>query len=110
MPPERCFPPVLPDPLRKSAEPFGVSAFRLSARGPTNCGGEDRRLLRRGWTAPRQPHMAMVHVRNYRPLYVIDQYGVMQYVAEPVLAVVPDLEPTAALKSRVEPGLISPSN
>jgi hypothetical protein len=54
--------------------------------------------------------MAMVHVRNYRPLYVIDQYGVMQYVAEPVLAVVPDLEPTAALKSRVEPGLISPSN
>ena len=30
------------------------------------------------------------HIRNYRPLYVIDQYGVMQYADEPLLALAPD--------------------
>jgi len=41
---------------------------------------------------------------NYRPLFVIDQYGVMQYVDAPLLAVAPDREPSAALKLAVEPG------
>jgi len=57
--------------------------------------------------------MAMVedaYVRNYRPLYVIDQYGVMRYVDAPLLAAAPDREPSAALKVAVEPDLISSSN
>jgi predicted transglutaminase-like cysteine proteinase len=65
------------------------------------------------WLTLDNRHMAMVddtYVRNYRPLYVIDQSGVMQYVGAPVLAVAPDLEPLGALKSAVDPGLISPSN
>jgi hypothetical protein len=54
--------------------------------------------------------MAMVedaYIRNYRPLYVIDQYGVMQYVDAPMLAAAPDPEPSAAPKLVAEPGLIS---
>jgi hypothetical protein len=57
--------------------------------------------------------MAMVedaYVRNYRPLFVIDQYGVMQYAEAPLLAVAPDRGSSAALKLAVEPGLISSSN
>jgi hypothetical protein len=50
------------------------------------------------------------YVRNYRPLFVIDQYGVMQYVDAPLLAVALDREPSAALKLAVEPGLSSSSN
>jgi hypothetical protein len=37
--------------------------------------------------------MAMVEdvdVRNYRPLFVIDQHGVNQYVDTPLLAAAPD--------------------
>ena len=62
------------------------------------------------WLTLDNRRMAMVedaYVRNYRPLYVIDQYGVMQYVDAPLLA---DWEPSAALKLAVEPGLISSSN
>ena len=49
-------------------------------------------------------------IRNYRPLYVIDQYGVMQYVDAPLLVVTPDREQSAAFKFAIEPGLISSSN
>jgi predicted transglutaminase-like cysteine proteinase len=41
------------------------------------------------WLTLDNRRMAMVedvYIRNYRPLYVIDQYGVMQYVDAPVLA------------------------
>jgi predicted transglutaminase-like cysteine proteinase len=41
------------------------------------------------WLTLDNRRMAMVedvYVRNYRPLYVIDQYGVMQYVDAPLLA------------------------
>jgi predicted transglutaminase-like cysteine proteinase len=65
------------------------------------------------WLTLDNRRMAMVedaHVRNYRPLFVIDQYGVMQYVDAPLLAGAPDREPSAALKLAVEPGLISSSN
>jgi predicted transglutaminase-like cysteine proteinase len=60
------------------------------------------------WLTLDNRRMAMVEdsdVRNYRPLYVIDQYGVMRYVDTPVLAVAPDWEPE--LKLAAEPGLIS---
>jgi hypothetical protein len=65
------------------------------------------------WLTLDNRRMAMVedaYVRNYRPLFVIDQYGVMQYVDAPLLAAAPDREPSAALKLAVEPGLISSSN
>src|SRR6202795_3545020 len=64
------------------------------------------------WLTLDNRHMAMVEdadVRNYRPLYVIDQYGVMQYVDAPLLAAAPDWGQSAALKLAVEPGLISSS-
>lgn len=67
------------------------------------------------WLTLDNRRMAMVedaYVRNYRPLFVIDQHGVMQYVDEPLLAVVPDrdLAPSVAQNLAVEPGLISSSN
>ena len=65
------------------------------------------------WLTLDNRRMAMVedaYVRNYRPLYVIDQYGVMRYLDAPLLAFAPDREPSAALKLAVEPDLISSSN
>src|ERR1700676_4196602 len=65
------------------------------------------------WLTLDNRRMAMVedaYVRNYRPLFVIDQYGVKQYIDAPLLAVAPDREPSAALKLAVEPGFISSSN
>jgi predicted transglutaminase-like cysteine proteinase len=61
------------------------------------------------WLTLDNRRMAMVedaHVRNYRPLFVIDQYGVMQYVDAQLLAVAP----SAAFQLVVERGLISSSN
>jgi len=65
------------------------------------------------WLTLDNRRMAMVEdadVRNYRPLYVIDHYGVMQYVEAPVLAAAPGWERSAALKLAAETGLISSSN
>jgi predicted transglutaminase-like cysteine proteinase len=67
------------------------------------------------WLMLDNRRMAMVEdadVRNYRPTFVIDQYGVMQYVDTPLLAGVPDrdVSPSAPLNLAVLPGLISPAN
>jgi predicted transglutaminase-like cysteine proteinase len=67
------------------------------------------------WLTLDNRRMAMIedaHVRNYRPLFVIDQAGVMQYVDTPLLASAPqpDLAPSIALTVAVQPGLISSSN
>jgi hypothetical protein len=68
------------------------------------------------WLTLDNRRMAMVedaHVRNYRrPLFVIDQYGVMRYADTPLLANVPDRDvaPSIALNLAVQPGLISPTN
>jgi predicted transglutaminase-like cysteine proteinase len=64
------------------------------------------------WLALDNRHMAMVedaNVRNYRPLFVIDQSGLMRYVDTPLLASAPsrDPAPSAALNSAIEPGLIA---
>src|SRR4051794_36305605 len=79
-------------------------------------GGEDHAVaaarLDGHWLTLDNRRMAMVedaYIRNYRPLYVIDQYGVMRYVDEPLLAGAPDRELSAALKLAVEPDLISSS-
>jgi predicted transglutaminase-like cysteine proteinase len=67
------------------------------------------------WLMLDNRRMAMVEdadVKNYRPLFVIDQHGVMQYVRSPLLARAsgPELAPAVALNLTAEPGEISPSN
>jgi hypothetical protein len=59
--------------------------------------------------------MAMVedaYVRNYRPLFVIGQSGVMQYAEAPLLADLPerDVSPPLAENAAMQPGLISSPN
>ncbi len=64
------------------------------------------------WLTLDNRRMAMVEdadVRNYRPLFVIDQYGVMQYADATLLAAMPGQPPapSMALNTASEPGLIS---
>jgi predicted transglutaminase-like cysteine proteinase len=47
------------------------------------------------------------YVRNYRPTFVIDQYGIMQYVDAPPVASTRDSAPAMAVNLAVQPGLIS---
>jgi predicted transglutaminase-like cysteine proteinase len=64
------------------------------------------------WLTLDNRRMAMVedaYVRNYRPLFVIDQAGIMQYTDAPLLANLPD-RPPVALNLTVQPGLISPAD
>src|SRR3954454_20192356 len=63
------------------------------------------------WLMLDNRRMAMVedaHVRNYRPTFVIDRIGVMQYADAPVLAALPDhnAAPPTALDLAVQPGVI----
>jgi predicted transglutaminase-like cysteine proteinase len=65
------------------------------------------------WLTLDNRRMAMVedaYVRNYRPLYVIDQHGVMQYADTPPLASGRVSAPAIALNVAAQPGMISPSN
>jgi predicted transglutaminase-like cysteine proteinase len=67
------------------------------------------------WLMLDNRHMAMVEdgqIRNYRPLFVIDQYGLMQYKDAPLLADMPELDPsrTATLTLAQQPGLITSAN
>jgi predicted transglutaminase-like cysteine proteinase len=67
------------------------------------------------WLTLDNRRMAMVEdadVRNYRPLFVIDQNGVMQYADAPPLVGLPDRDAAqrAALDLAMQPGLISPAN
>jgi predicted transglutaminase-like cysteine proteinase len=67
------------------------------------------------WLMLDNRRMAMVedaNVRNYRPTFVIDQAGVMQYADMPLLAVAPeaDLSPSAPLNLAVLPGPASSTN
>ncbi len=67
------------------------------------------------WLTLDNRRMAMVEdtdVRNYRPLFVIDQSGIMQVADPPVLARLPDLraQPSVAEVSTAQPGLISSAN
>src|SRR3984957_3944450 len=64
------------------------------------------------WLTLDNRRMAMVedaYVRNYRPLFVIDRYGVMQYADPPLAASLrgPDLPPSAALDPVAEPTQLS---
>ena len=67
------------------------------------------------WLTLDNRRMAMVEdadLRDYRPLFVIDQSGVMQYAAEPPQASMPDrnVAPAVALTLAGRPGSISPAN
>lgn len=67
------------------------------------------------WLMLDNRRMAMVedsNVRNYRPLFVIDQDSVMKYIDAPLMASLrgPDRAPQPALNLAAEPGLISPAN
>ena len=60
------------------------------------------------WLTLDNRRMTMVedtHIRNYRPLYVIDQHGVMQYADPPLLAIAPDWVSSAAFKRSGGSGL-----
>jgi len=83
-----------------SGEGHAVAAVRLDGR----------------WLMLDNQRMAMVedsYVRNYRPLFVIGPFGVMEYDATPLLAAVPQWDvavPSTALELAAQPGLILPSN
>jgi predicted transglutaminase-like cysteine proteinase len=65
------------------------------------------------WLTLDNRRMAMVedaYVRNYRPLFVIDQSGVMQYVDAPPVAGGRDTAPAMAVNFTVQPGQISRSH
>jgi len=66
------------------------------------------------WLMLDNRRMAMVEdgfVRNYRPMFVIDQYGAMQYIDTPLLASASGQDaPSVALNSAAQPGTISPFN
>jgi len=97
---------IAPDDLRivvmrntLSGESHAVAAVRLDGH----------------WWMLDNQRMAMVedaYVRNFQPLFVIGQSGVMKYEAFPLLAAAPerDVTPSATLELAPQPGLISPSN
>jgi predicted transglutaminase-like cysteine proteinase len=94
-----------------SPEDLRIVIMHDSIRGEDHAVAAAR--LNGHWLTLDNRHMAIVEdadIRNYRPLYVIDQYGVMQYVDAPLLVVTPDREQSAAFKFAIEPGLISSSN
>jgi predicted transglutaminase-like cysteine proteinase len=65
------------------------------------------------WLTLDNRRMTMVedaYVRNYRPTFVIDQYGIMQYVDAPAVASGRDSAPAMAVNLTVQPGLISHAN
>jgi len=65
------------------------------------------------WLMLDNRRMAMVEdadIRNYRPLFVIDQSGVMRYVDPPLLASLPNPSPSITLNLAAQPGLISPAD
>ena len=59
------------------------------------------------WLALDNRRMAMVeddNLRNYRPLFVIDHYGLMQYAEPSLVADNPRVAPPAALNAAMQPG------
>jgi hypothetical protein len=62
------------------------------------------------WLMLDNMRMAMVedsYVRNYRPLFVIGETGVMRYSDMPVLAGMPQQQPVATIAFNSERGLIA---
>jgi predicted transglutaminase-like cysteine proteinase len=98
-----------------SPEDLRIVIMRDTIRGEDHAVAAAR--LDGHWLTLDNRRMAMVedaYVRNYRPLFVIDQYGVKQYADTPLLANAPapnrELSPSVALNSAAQPGLISSAN
>ncbi len=96
---------VSPDDLR-------IVIMRDTVRGEDHAVAAAR--LDGHWLMLDNRRMAMVedrYMRNYRPLFVIDRHGIMQYLDTPLLAGTPagDPAPAVALSLAVEPSLISPA-
>ena len=96
-----------------SPEDLRIVIMRDTVRGEDHAVAAAR--LDGHWLTLDNRRMAMVEdadVRNYRPLFVIDQYGVKRYADPPLLAVAPDRDraPSVALNLAVPPGLIPSSN
>ena len=96
-----------------AADDLRIIVMRDTIRGEDHAVAAAR--LDGHWLMLDNRRMAMVedaNVRNYRPTFVIDQTGVMQYADTPLLAVAPeaDLSPSAPLNLAVLPGLISSAN
>jgi predicted transglutaminase-like cysteine proteinase len=65
------------------------------------------------WLMLDNRRMAMIedtNIRNYRPLFVIDDDAVMKYADAPLLASLPEPDAMAAATLNAEPGLIAASN
>ena len=87
-----------------SADDLRIVVMRDTIRGEAHAVAAAR--LDGHWLTLDNNRMAMVedaYVRNYRPLFVIDQHGVMQYVDTPVVAggPAPDPAPSVALSSAI---------
>jgi hypothetical protein len=57
--------------------------------------------------------MAMIddtNLRNYRPLFVINDSGVMKYAEAPLVASLPEGRPVPAIAISVQPAVIAASN
>jgi predicted transglutaminase-like cysteine proteinase len=97
---------VAPDDLR-------IVIMRDTIRGEDHAVAAAR--LDGHWLMLDNRRMAMIEdadVRNYRPIFVIDQSNVMEYVDAPLLANLPspDPVPPVARIVAVRPGLTSPTN
>ena len=95
------------------AEDLRIVVLRDTLRGEDHAVAAAR--LDGHWLMLDNRRMAMVEdadIRNYRPLFVIDQSGVMRYVDTPLLASVPDRNPSPSITPNMaaEPGLISPAD
>src|SRR5712672_2621423 len=89
-----------------AADDLRIIVMRDTIRGEDHAVAAAR--LDGHWLMLDNRRMAMVedaNVRNYRPTFVIDQTGVMQYADTPLLAVVPDrgFSPSAPLNLAVLP-------
>src|SRR5258708_17903017 len=96
-----------------SLEDLRIVIMRDTIRGEDHAVAAAR--LDGHWLTLDNRRMAMVEdadVRHYRPLFVIDRYGVMQYADAPPLVHLPerDAAQPVALDVVMQPGLISPTN
>jgi predicted transglutaminase-like cysteine proteinase len=91
-----------------SAEDLRIVIIRDTIRGEDHAVAAAR--LDGHWLALDNRRMAMVeddNLKNYRPLFVIDRYGLMQYAEPPLLAEIPGRDlPTTATLIASQPALV----
>jgi predicted transglutaminase-like cysteine proteinase len=96
-----------------SGDDLRIVIMRDASRGEDHAVAAAR--LDGHWLMLDNRRMAMVEdadIRNYRPMFVIDQNGVMQYADAPLLAAVADhnAAPPAPIDLAVRPGLVISGN